>query len=88
MTTGVKTKNDIIGLNQTAMYKDCEGSKDKHVTTAFEQAEAAGPCYRRGLETAHITHATPAATYAHVANRDWEDNSPQLEGDEKGKGNA
>ena len=83
MTTGVKTKNDIIGLNQTAMYKDCEGSKDKHVATAFEQAEAAGLA-TGVVSTARITHATPAATYAHVANRDWEDNS-QLK-DEKGKG--
>src|SRR5262245_11060189 len=85
MTTGVKTKNDIIGLNQNAMHKDCEGSKDKHVTTIFELAEAAG--YATGVvSTARITHATPAATYAHVANRDWEDDS-QLK-DEKGKGCA
>lgn len=27
------------------------------------------------VTTTRITHATPAATYAHVANRDWEDDS-------------
>ncbi|MBL8908410.1 MAG: alkaline phosphatase [Rhizobiales bacterium] len=83
MTTGIKTKNDIIGLNQNAMYKDCEGSKDKHVTTAFELAEAAGLA-TGVVSTARITHATPAAAYAHVANRDWEDDAQMK--DQKGKG--
>ncbi|MCB2388193.1 alkaline phosphatase, partial [Thalassolituus alkanivorans] len=27
------------------------------------------------VSTARITHATPAATYAHAADRNWEDNS-------------
>ena len=83
MTTGVKTKNDIVGLNSDAAIKDCEGSKDKHVTTIFEMAEAAG--HATGVvSTARITHATPAATYAHIANRDWEDDKTM--GDQIGKG--
>ena len=27
------------------------------------------------ITTARLTHATPGATYAHIANRDWEANS-------------
>ena len=29
------------------------------------------------MTTTRITHATPAGTYAHVANRDWEDDYAQ-----------
>jgi alkaline phosphatase len=83
MTSGVKTRNDIIGLNSDAKLKDCEGSKGKEVTTIFEMAEAAGKA-TGVVTTARITHATPAATYAHSANRDWEDDKAM--GDQAGKG--
>lgn len=29
------------------------------------------------VTTTKVTHATPAGTYAHVANRDWEDDYAQ-----------
>ncbi len=83
MTTGVKTKNDIIGLNSDAVVKDCEGSKGKELTTIFELAEAAGKA-TGVLSTARITHATPAGAYAHSALRDWEDDKQM--GDQAGKG--
>ena len=74
LTTGVKTRNGIIGLDQTALENDCPGSRGREVMTLFEQAEVAG--LRTGIvSTARITHATPAAAYAHVANRDWENDS-------------
>ena len=74
MTTGVKTRNDIVGLDQTAAVDDCGGSRTKAVTTIFEMAEASGLA-TGVVSTARITHATPAAAYAHVANRDWENDS-------------
>jgi alkaline phosphatase len=83
MTTGIKTKNDIVGLNSEAAIKDCEGSKGKEVTTIFELAEAAGKA-TGVLSTARITHATPAGAYAHTALRDWEDDKQM--GDQAGKG--
>ena len=74
LTTGVKTRNGVIGIDQTVVEDDCAGSRGREVMTYFEQAEAAG--LRTGIvSTARITHATPAATYAHVANRDWENDS-------------
>lgn len=74
MTTGVRTRNDIIGLDQNAIVNDCAGSADNTVVTLFEQAEARG--LATGIvSTARITHATPAAAYAHTANRDWENDS-------------
>ncbi len=73
MTTGIKTRNDILGLNSDAVLKDCAGSKGKEVTTIFELAEAAGKS-TGAVTTTRITHATPAAAFAHSANRDWENN--------------
>lgn len=74
MTTGVKTRNDIIGLDQTVSLNDCGGGQGRELLTLFEQAEADG--LRTGIvSTARITHATPASAYAHVANRDWENDS-------------
>jgi alkaline phosphatase len=72
MVSGVKMRNDVIGLTQDVVAGDCPGSKGKEVMTIFAQAEAAGMA-TGVISTARITHATPAATYAHVANRDWED---------------
>jgi alkaline phosphatase len=83
MTTGVKTRNDILGLNADAVLNDCAGSNGRQVTTIFELAEKAGRS-TGAVTTTRITHATPAAAYAHSANRDWENNK-QL-GDQAGKG--
>jgi alkaline phosphatase len=78
MVTGVKTRNDIIGLNQDAMVGDCAAGKGKEVTTLFELAETVGKS-TGVVSTARITHATPAAAYAHTPNRDWEADSDMPE---------
>ena len=72
MTTGVKTINDLMGLNHTAKLDSCEDQKTKQVTTLWEMAETLGMS-TGAVTTARLTHATPGATYAHIANRDWED---------------
>lgn len=74
LTTGVKTRNDIIGLNQTVPLNDCPAARGGEVRTLFEQAEGLGMA-TGVVSTARITHATPAAVYAHTANRDWENDS-------------
>ena len=71
MVTGVETKNDLIGVDQTASLDNCEDRASKKVTSIFEMAEPLGMA-TGVVSTARITHATPAATYAHTANRDWE----------------
>ena len=71
MTTGVKTINDVMGLDHTAKLDSCEDQKTKHVTTLWEMAETIG-MGTGAITTARLTHATPGATYAHIANRDWE----------------
>ncbi|HLT02388.1 MAG TPA: alkaline phosphatase, partial [Geminicoccaceae bacterium] len=74
MTTGVKTKNDLMGLDHTARLENCEDQKTKQVTTLWELAETIGMS-TGAVTTATITHATPGATYAHIASRDWESDS-------------
>jgi alkaline phosphatase len=68
MATGQKTNNGVISQDATAI----QGKKDgKNLTTIVEMAEKAG--LSTGLiTTTRITHATPAAFYAHVDNRDNE----------------
>ncbi|GAB4359523.1 MAG: alkaline phosphatase [Methylohalobius crimeensis] len=71
MMTGVKTKAGVIGVNQYAERADCAGSKGKELATFLEQAEMAGLA-TGVVTTTRVTHATPAATYAHVPERHWE----------------
>lgn len=73
ITTGVKSHMGAIGVSAGGK-SDCAGSLDKHVLTWLELADAAG--LASGIvSTARITHATPAATYAHVPNRNWENDA-------------
>lgn len=71
MMAGIKTKNDIINLDQSADLNDCEHQKAKGVTTLFEMAESIGMA-TGVVSTARVTHATPAAAYGQIANRGWE----------------
>jgi len=71
MVAGVKTSNGVLGVDQTVVPKDCASQQGHEVTSLFELAEGAGRA-TGVVSTARITHATPAATYAHTANRDWE----------------
>lgn len=71
MMSGIKTKQGVIGVTQAVTYNNCASAKGKGVASLLEVAEALG--MSTGIvSTARITHATPAATYAHTPNRDWE----------------
>ncbi len=69
--TGVKTNSGIISLDGSARRGDCESSLGAEVPTLLQQAAAAG-MGTGVVTTTTITHATPAATYAHAADRNWE----------------
>ncbi len=71
IVAGVKTKNGVIGVGPEAIENDCAATAPFKVPSLFSQAEDKG--YATGIvSTATITHATPASTYAHTAQRDWE----------------
>jgi alkaline phosphatase len=76
MVTGVKTNDSMISVSQTIKRneKDRQKIEAEKLTTILELAELKG--LSTGIiSTARLTHATPAATYAHTSNRDWETNS-------------
>lgn len=76
--TGVKTNNGVIGVNARVQYDTCASQAGNDVTSIFELAEQAGMATGT-VSTARLTHATPAANYAHTANRDWEADSDLTE---------
>ncbi len=69
--TGVKSKSGVLSVNQNVTVGDCHSSKGNELMTFLEQAEVAGKS-TGVVTTAGLTHATPAATYAHAASRGWE----------------
>ena len=71
MVAGIKGNQGVIGLTQYARHNDCASADGQAVASIAEIAEALG--LATGIvSTARVTHATPAALYAHTANRDWE----------------
>ena len=81
MVTGVKTIGDSLSVNQLVAHSEpVAGVVDAHkLSTILEQAKEHG-LSAGVVSTARITHATPAATYAHTANRDWEADSDRPSG--------
>lgn len=72
MMSGVKSKAGVIGVNQNVIRGDCGSQINNEVMTALEYAEIIG--MSTGIvSTARVTHATPAATYAHMMDRNFED---------------
>lgn len=86
MNSGVKTRAAVIGVGPAAHLGDCTEGLANRLPTLGEIAKANG----KGLgivTTTRITHATPAAVFAHSPHRDWEDDKaiPEVE---RGKGCA
>lgn len=69
--SGMKTRAGVIGVDQRATRGDCASSRGTEVVSALELAAAAGLA-TGVVTTTRITHATPAATYAHLPERNWE----------------
>ncbi len=71
LITGHKARAGVLSIGPEAPRGDCAAGKRHELVTLLEEAE------RRGLgtgvvSTARVTHATPAAAYAHAADRNWE----------------
>jgi alkaline phosphatase len=74
MMSGVKTRAGLIGLDSRARLGDCSSAESARLPSLLQLAERAG--LATGIvTTTRITHATPAASYAHAAHRDWEADS-------------
>ncbi|WP_196138730.1 alkaline phosphatase [Aliikangiella sp. G2MR2-5] len=72
MMSGIKTDVGVIGVDEDIVRGDCSSVYGNELVSALELAEIKG--LSTGIvTTARITHATPAATYAKSADRNWED---------------
>lgn len=84
MVTGVKTEDGILSVNQNVVRGDYRTVAGNELKTILEQAEERG--MSTGIvTTARLTHATPAATYAHSPERNWESDA-ELPADAKAAG--
>ena len=71
MATGAKARAGVISVGQAPVRGDCAGTPDNALLSLWELAAATG--LRTGVvTTARLTHATPAATFTHSADRNWE----------------
>lgn len=71
LVTGHRARAGVLSVGPAAARGDCAGAKEHELVTLLEEAEQRG--FRTGLvSTARITHATPAAAYAHSPDRNWE----------------
>ncbi|KKL09647.1 hypothetical protein LCGC14_2563760, partial [marine sediment metagenome] len=78
MASGVKTDVGVVGVNESIERGNCSTVAGNELITTTELAEIKG--LATGIiSTARITHATPAATYAKSADRNWEDVSDMPE---------
>ena len=71
MMTGSKTKAGVVSVNTLAARADPESCNGYNLETLLETAEDQG--WASGIvTTTSITHATPAVSYAHSPERNWE----------------
>lgn len=72
MITGVNANSGVIGFGAETEFADFNGDGDgAALPTALEQAKQKGLAVGV-VSTARVTHATPAACYSHINNRDEE----------------
>lgn len=73
LMTGVKTNEGIISLPDSVQRGECPGAgyNNQVLPTFIDHAKAHGKSTAM-VTTARVTHATPATTYAHSSDRNWE----------------
>ncbi len=71
MATGIKSRGWMLSLDPSVSFGDHVGARGGELTTILDSCERAG--LSTGIvTTARVTHATPAALYAHSPDRNWE----------------
>ncbi|KAH9377443.1 hypothetical protein HPB48_010037 [Haemaphysalis longicornis] len=68
---GAKTKMAMIGLSASANVSECDSAVGNELHSFIKRAQDKG-MWTGVVTTTRVTHATPAALYAHAAHRDWE----------------
>lgn len=75
MNAGIKTKAGVIGVDETLRRSECADVEAASVPLLGEMLSAEMNKSVGIVSTARVTHATPAAVYAHAADRNFEDDS-------------
>ncbi|KAG1686340.1 Alkaline phosphatase, tissue-nonspecific isozyme [Nymphon striatum] len=70
---GVKGRFETLGLDDKGEYDRCDSTFTSRVPCLIDWAQQAGKA-TGFVTTTRVTHATPAALYAHAASRYWESN--------------
>ncbi|KAG9329438.1 hypothetical protein JZ751_004768, partial [Albula glossodonta] len=81
---GVKTNYGTLGLSAAARRYQCNTTFGNEVTSVLHRARMAGKSVGI-VTTTRVQHASPAASYAHSANRHWYSDS-DLPADAKQQG--
>ena len=76
IVTGIKTNDGLISVNERVGRGDFHAVAANTAKTLLERAEDRGMA-TGVVTTTRITHATPAACYAHSPDRDWESDADQ-----------
>ena len=72
MYTGRKTRAGVIGIGPEARRRNCKEALEHRLTSIGTIAKSRGKSVGV-VTTTRVTHATPAALYAHSPERNWED---------------
>ena len=76
IVTGMKTNDGLISVSERVARGDFRAVAVNSAKTILERAEDRGMA-TGVVTTTRITHATPAACYAHSPDRDWESDADQ-----------
>ncbi|XP_069138030.1 alkaline phosphatase-like [Argopecten irradians] len=68
---GVKANWYTFGVRDTVIKNNCSSQQGQAVESILDHFQADNRA-TGVISTARLTHATPASTYAHTANRGWE----------------
>lgn len=74
IVTGVKTRLGVLSIGQNPVRKDCAGALAAPMLTLWELAASIGMA-TGVVTTTRVTDATPAATFSHSAERNWENDT-------------
>ncbi|KAK7503299.1 hypothetical protein BaRGS_00005564, partial [Batillaria attramentaria] len=69
---GVKTDQGMLGVDARAHRGNCNSATPERTATSILRWSADAGKSTGVVTTARVTHATPAAAYAHVPERGWE----------------
>ncbi|QIL21154.1 alkaline phosphatase [Thermomonas sp. HDW16] len=78
IATGVKTRLGVLSIAQDPVRKDCAGALAAPMLTLWELATSSGMA-TGVVTTTRVTDATPAATFSHSAERNWENDTDLTE---------